>query len=490
MIKDTTLASSPKYPLDKEDFSEVQFHKIMYVTLHNLSEKGVKCAEVRDIVDFISPYESHYEIFKDMKGTEYVEVMGRLSEVNNFEYYYNKVRKYSLLRELKKSGDDISKYWNDNTSDEENFKNLEDVTITDILSDLENRAIERKRKYGLTKVKEEYVAGTDFMETKEQMKTSPLIGSSFQSEFLNDIYRGMFGFTLRGAPSGNGKSVLSFGDLCKCTVTEYWDYETQSFVRNKSREGAGLFINTELELRTQLDLIAIAWISGVDRSHINDGKYEDGEEERVDYASKILLESELYLVDDPEFTTLSLTETIKSYVYSKNVKTVCFDYVSNNGYVAKEISNETKIPQREDMVLLTLTDRLKQVQRDMDICLISSVQTNGKENEMDNPNESCLAGGKSQIRKTDACFIMLKPTKKELEQVSSLCAKVSEKGFGNIRKPNNVLHIIKGRNSKYPKYIKVFQEISLGTGRSIDLFCTDMYNKHIQVDRRIIEVED
>lgn len=135
MIKDTTLASSPKYPLDKEDFSEVQFHKILYVTLHNLSEKGVKCAEVRDIVDFISPYESHYEIFKDMKGTEYVEVMSRLSEVNNFEYYYNKVRKYSLLRELKKSGDDISKYWNDNTSDEENFKNLEDITITDILSD-------------------------------------------------------------------------------------------------------------------------------------------------------------------------------------------------------------------------------------------------------------------------------------------------------------------------------------------------------------------
>ena len=218
-------------------------------------------------------------------------------------------------------------------------------------------------------------------------------------------------------------TILSMGDTCKATIKEYYDLEKGEFVVNKSRKGAGLFINTELDLRNELDPMIIAWISGVPRNHIIDGKYEDGEEERVDRANQILLESELYIVDDPEFTTKSLTETIRDYAFNKNIKTVCFDYISNNGFVSKEISSETKVPQREDMVLLALTDRLKQVQRECNVSLISAVQTNGNEDNMEYPTEACLAGGKSQVRKTDGTMIMLYPSKKELQQLGTLIQK-------------------------------------------------------------------
>lgn len=229
----------------------------------------------------------------------------------------------------------------------------------------------------------------------------------------------------------------------------------------------------------------ISWISNVDRSHIIDGKYEEDEEERVDYASKILKESELYVVDDPEFTTKSLTQTIENYCRDYNIKTVCFDYCQNNGFVAKEISSETKVPQREDMVLLALTDRLKQVQRKCKISLISSVQTNGLEDSMEYPTEAVMAGGKSQVRKTDGTMCMLPPTKKELEQTSMLLQK---RGFTtDLNYINNVVHIIKGRGSRYPKNIKVFQHMGLGTLRTIDLYCTDKFNRPINVDKLIIE---
>ena len=203
---------------------------------------------------------------------------------------------------------------------------------------------------------------------------------------------------------------------------------------------------------------------------------------------------ELYIIDDPQFTTKSLVTTIKDYVLNKNVKTVCFDYVMNNGFVAKEISSETKVPQREDMVLLTLTDRLKQVQRECDVSLISSVQTNGQEDNMEYPTEAVLAGGKSQVRKTDGTMCMLSPSKKELNQLENAIAQWNKKhnkiAFGKQIRPNNVIHIIKGRGSKYPKNIKVFQHMDLGTGRTTDLFCTDKFNNLIQVDRLTIECED
>ena len=500
LIIDTTLANNEKYPLtigDKKlNYADSDFctllHRMIATTLINMSNKGVKQATITDIIEYIKPYNTYYNLLVEESQNDpigYLETISNpmICDIGNYEYYYGTVRKMSLLREMRDDGDCIEKYWSNDKSDEDNYSNLEEYTCEDIINDLEGRAIEKKRKYSRNKVKEEYVAGTDFLEYKELFKTEPLIGNSFQSEYLNGIFRGMFGFIIRSAKSGGGKSILSIGDLCKTTMTEYWDYETSCFVKNKSREGSSLFINTELELREELDIIIVSWVSGVPRNHITDGLYEDGEEERVEYANKIVLESGMYIVDDPEFTTKSLTETIKHYAINKKIKTCCFDYIANNGFVSKEISKETNVPQREDMVLLALTDRLKQVQRDTGISLISSTQTNGTEDNTEYPTESCLAGGKSQVRKTNGTMIMLPPTKKELEQTSMLFAKCTRGKFKCDIEINNVLHIIKGRNSKYPKNIKVFQYIDLGTGRTIDLFCTNKNNEPITVDKLKIE---
>ena len=320
------------------------------------------------------------------------------------------------------------------------------------------------------------------------MKESPEYGASFQSPYLNTIFRGIYGFILRAAKSGGGKTVMSIGDLCKVTCTEYWDFNKNQFVKNKSRVGAGLFINTEMDMRKELDPIIISWISGVKRDHILDGFYSSGEEERVDYAAKILSESQLYIVDDPCFTTKSLVNTIREYSTLKQVKTVCFDYIQNNGYVASEIASETKVPQREDMVLLALTDRLKQIQRQCGVGLISAVQTNGQEDNMNFPTESCLAGSKAQVRKTDGTMAMLPPKKSELEIFDMI------KGNNSLKIPedaicNNITHIIKGRSSKFPKYIKIFQYVDYGNSRCYDWCVTDKDGALIKIDKLLIEYD-
>ena len=485
LLQSPDLSSSDKYPLCKDDFC-ISFQKFIYVSIVNLYKQGYKKIEYKELDKYLSKYPEQYEVFKECGGRgnveDFIETIIELSDLENYDGYYNDVRKLSILRDYRDNGIDIEKFWNYNVNDEDNLKGLDGVKIEEIVNYYEGIQTQIKRKYKGKKVKEEYVAGSDFMETKERFKQSPLLGNSFQSEYLNGIFRGMFGFIIRTAKSGGGKSVLSLGDLCKTCILEYWDFDQNKFVKNESRVGNAMFLNTELELREQLDVATIAWISGVERDHIIDGEYLEGEEDRVDYANEILSKSGLYFVDDPEFTCSSLEDTIRDYVYNKGCKTICFDYISDNNFVGKEIAQETKIPQRQDMILLELTARLKQVQRETGCCLISACQTNGNEDSMDYPTSACMAGGKAQERKTDGVLFMLPPTKKELEATSPILARVTKSKFKMDVVPNNVCHIVKGRNSKYEKHIKIFQVVDLGTLRSVDLYCTDKNNQPIKVE--------
>ena len=268
--------------------------------------------------------------------------------------------------------------------------------------------------------------------------------------------------------SGNsGKTTLSIGDACMSGVPYYYDTVKKKYVKNKSYVGAVLFINTEMDLREELDIMFISWISAVPRQKILDGLYMHDEEERVDKACKILEMSCIHVVDNPDFTTKSLEEIIEDYILDKNVKLVVFDYVQNQGYVANELAQESGIPMREDMVLLTLTDRLKQISRRHKVPILTGTQLNGRELEMPYPTEACLAGGKSQIRKADASMIITSLTNKQLDEIEPYIMT-----YPDLPKPNLIVHSIKGRSSKFPKYIRVYQYVDLGTGRSQDLYAT------------------
>lgn len=494
IYKDPTLLNNVKYPLFKEEFEGCLFHKIIFVCIWNLAQNNYKTISIYDIETYLENYQPQMEVYKNSRGSDYLETISQLVDIQNYESYWSEFKKISCINKYKELGFDIRQFWDEEHLQTTNIENLNNFTLEDIINSFEKKQVEVRRKYLPSTVKEEYKAGTDFLDYKEIFKEDPLIGNSFQSPFLNGIYRGIYGFIIRVAKSGGGKSILSMGDLLKSTATEYYDFKQKKFVKNKSRKGPGLFINTELEIREEIDPMIIAWIAGVPRGHIINGAYEDDEEERVEYACKVLLDSNLYIVDDPEFTTSSIMTTIRDYAYNYGVKTVSFDYIQNNGYVAKELSSETKVPQREDMCLLALTDRLKQVQRECGVSLISAVQTNGQEDNMEYPTEAVLAGGKSQVRKTDGTMVMLNPTKKELQQLDMAIAKWNNEhnpqAFGTRIEPNNVVHIIKGRTTIYPRNTKVFQHIDLATGRSIDMFCTDKFNNPIKVEGLVIEYKE
>lgn len=466
------LMLSNKYKIGENDFrckgcDDATFHHILYRTMYNLVASGAEEIDSVVVDTFLRNYPEQYNICKQYDFMSFIPEIKRVASDKNVAYHYEIVRKFAMLREYKATGFDIHEIY-DETKDEASQRNkLNSISLRDIDEYFESKRLAIKRNFISTDNVEHYKAGDDFEFTKEQFKTTPRLGLSFQSPYLNDIYRGIMGLTLRSGASGSGKTTLSIGDACMSGIKYYYDLEKHKYITNKSYIGNVLFINTEMDLREELDIMFISWISGVSRNKIMDGIYHGDEEERVDKARQILELSGMYVVDNPEFTAKTLEEIIEDYIINKNVKLVVFDYVQNQGYVANELAEESGIPMREDMVLLTLTDRLKQLSRKYNIPILTGTQLNGRELEMPYPTEACLAGGKSQVRKADCSMIITPLTEKQMNEIEPYIAT-----YPDLPKPNLIVHNIKGRASRFPKYIRVYQYVDLGTGRSKDLYVT------------------
>lgn len=466
------LVLSNKYKIGNLDFKakgvdDSEFHHILYRTIYNLVASGA--GEIDEVIvdTFLRNYPKQYELCKQYDFMAFIPEIKRLASGENIDYHYTTVRKFAMLRQYKSAGFNITELYDESKEETSQRNKLDAMTLRDIDEYFEHKRLAIKRDFISTENIEHYKAGDDFEYTKETFKETPRLGLSFQSPYLNDVYRGIMGLTLRSGGSGSGKTTLSIGDACMSGVKYYYDLEQKKYVTNHSYIGNVLFINTEMDLREELDIMFIAWISGVSRQHIMDGVYHGDEEERVDKACQILSESGIYVVDDPEFTAKNLEEIIEDYIVDKSVKLIVFDYVQNQGYVANELAEESGIPMREDMVLLTLTDRLKQLSRKYNVPILTGTQLNGQEFNMVYPNESCLAGGKSQVRKADCSMIIMPISPKHMEEIEPYLNVLGDKP-----KPNLVTYNIKGRASRFQKYIRIYQYADLGTGRTIDLFAT------------------
>ena len=136
----------------------------------------------------------------------------------------------------------------------------------------------------------------------------------------------------------------------------------------------------------------------------------------------------------------------------------------------------------------TICDNLA---KQYDIGIYSMTQLNGTEKTADIIDVSCVSGGKAIQNKLDAGCISLYPRKKEQKFTEGLLQhwlSENKRGkFGEDFKPNVVLHNYKVRFSKYGIGIKLYQYLDKGTGRCIDLYCTDLYDNPINIDKTIVE---
>lgn len=483
LLNNPSLLLSEKYPIDKDDFIDNRFHRILFVCVQQLASQGAKEISAIDVMEFIKPYPIQYEVLQDNNAVEFIETVKKLSKADNIDVYYKIVRKMSLLRSYKNQGFDISEIYNVNGDEEQERRKLNGYEIDDIIKYFEAKILSIQKKFKQDAMVKEIQAGIGFESIKESFKTTPYFGACLQSPYQTTLYRGWCKgqLLLRSAPSGFGKTAIAVGDLCSVCANEYWDEQAQDFIPNANKQGNGLYINTELDLETELTPIFVAWISNVSRSNIMDGKYEGNEEYRVDRAIQILKESGIFLVDDPRFTLASLREEIREHIIQHQVESVVMDYIQDNGVISKEMAKTHAVVAR-DTIVLNMADTFKMWAKEFNLRFMSMTQLNGIEKINEIIDEACLAGGKAIKNKLDAGSIIMYPRKKELALTEMMAHK---KGFGDNMKCNLVAHNYKIRFGKYGTNVKLFQHVDLGTGRIYDLYCTNLFDEPLKVEKTL-----
>lgn len=483
LIKQPSLLSETnKYQLDNKDFPE-RFHTIIFAAINNLYQNGTSQIDEIEVDGFLSQYDVQYEIFNQNKGVEYLQNIQELFKEGNFDYYYGRLKKFTLLREMDGVGFDISEIYDTTIMNPREQEKLlvkfDKMTIADILRVYESKMIEIQDRFEADSDARSAHAGEGIHELLERIEDSPEIGLPLNGDLLTSVFRGArkTAYLLRSSITGGGKSRLALSNALILSALGWYDSEKGEWVKNEFAKSC-VFITTEM-LVVELQTPAIAFIADVEEHKILRGQTTAEEKERIHHAANILEKSNLYIEELPNFNLQDISRTIEKNIIQYDIEYVYFDYIHSSIDIFSEISQQSGIRLREDQILLLMSNNLKALANKFNVHLMSATQLNGAWKEAwqkgDIIDDNLLAGSKAIAQKVDGGMIVLPISQKEKKEIQEILSQ------GFYPEPTHVTHIYKNRGNPHDS-IKIFSKINMGTIRTQDLFCTNQDNEIIDVE--------
>lgn len=483
-----------EYKIVQNDFPET-FHKLIFAAINNLYKNGAETIDAVAIDEYLSHYETQYQVFIKNEGINFLEKVQEMALQSNFKYYYDQLKKFSLLRSYVENGISVEEFFDPDevnpTVIEKQRKQLDDYTLQDIINHYKKKHSKVIAPFLNSEGRDSKKAGVGGHEQKEKWKQDTAWGIGYSSAYITTALHGIRKrrFNVKSAGTGVGKTRTSIADIGYACSPYYYDKSLQKWCKNPNGKLNGsLYIGTEMELLEEIDPILWAYIADVPQDHIEFNLYEDGEEERVDKAIDILEhEANIWFEYVPEYDANTLEEIIETHKLEHNIEYVWFDYISatvelNSEYAAE---SKTKMVVREDQVLANLSKKLKNFTRKFDVSIDSFTQVAGDFKNEANRDQTIVRGAKSIIDKADGAMIAMPPTEKELKKIEPITRELINKPA-----PNLVYSLYKNRGGKWNK-IKIWLYIEYSTMRVHDLFVTDYEYKLIKdIEKTYIDINN
>ena len=212
----TLLSQTDKFNLSVNDFN-TRFQKYIFTAISGLYSQGMKKISVIDIENYLSSNPKAIHTFTEQNGREYIQdILDLVAEdTSGFQYYYLKLKKINLLRDLQKQGFDISDYYCDDalsTKFAEVNGRFENTTIEEICTNVKQKILKLENEYSLNS-EVNVVKLTDGLdELIGNLQSGAEIGIPLQGTIYNQVLSGAQKgcLTIRSAPSGCGKALPNY----------------------------------------------------------------------------------------------------------------------------------------------------------------------------------------------------------------------------------------------------------------------------------------
>ena len=481
------LDITDKYTIVDEDFPDV-FHKTIFGAIYKIHELGATKITLESISDFLSSRPKSAAIYKEGKGEEWLLKVVDNTISSAFDYYYGRLKKFSLLRAYDNCGVDVSDIYDaDNILDTRKKQLQEDwldnSTLDQIADKIDEKIDNIRLQYVDDTFGEAYQAADGIYELIEKFKEHPEVGVPMYGPLVNTVTRGarLKKFYLRSAATGIGKTRSMIADCCYIGCNKLYD-ETFGWIGSGHAEPT-LFITTEQELE-EIQTMMLAFLSNVNEEHILNGEYGDGEEERVLQAAKLLAESPIYIEELPDFSLKDVEDKIKKNIREHDIKYVFHDYIHTSLKILEEITRRSGgIKLREDNILFMLSTRLKDICNKYGVFIMSATQLNGDYQDSKTPDQNLLRGAKAIADKIDYGSILLAVKDDDLVALENILS-------SNIfERPTIKMSIYKNRRGRY-KGVILWCKADLGCCRIKPMFCTTYDYEMVSIDDVRIRVDD
>ena len=463
------LDFTDKYTITEDDFPD-EFHRIAFGAVYKIHELGADRITLENIADFLSSRPKSAATFKQNKGEEWLLKVAETCLPEAFDYYYGRLKKFSLLRAYDNYGVDVSDIYDaDNILDTRKKQLQEDLldnsTLEQIADKVENKIEGIRLKYVDDAFGQAIQAGEDIEGLIDRLKEHPEVGTPLYGPLVNTVTRGarLKKFYLRSAATGVGKSRSMIADACYIACNEIYD-ERFGWIHNGTSEPT-LYIATEQE-KEEIQTMMLAFLSEVNEEHILNGQYVGDEEDRVRKAAQILKNSPLFIEELPDFSLKDVEDKIKKNIRDHEVKYVFHDYIHTSLKILEEITRRSGgVKLREDNILFMLSTRLKDICNQYGVFIMSATQLNGDYQQAETPDQNLLRGAKAIADKIDYGAILLNVKDEDLVKLDKI---LSTNVFD---RPSIKMSVYKNRRGRY-KGIYLWCKADLGCCRIKPMFAT------------------
>lgn len=471
------LSETDKYSLTLDDFY-YKFDKYIFAAIENLYRGGAKKIQPIDVENYLQTNGAAAVIFKQNNGIEYLQDAEYLSEVQNFDYYYTRLKKINLLSKLKNDGFDISEFYIEDLTNPKALeinKEFEKLEIDDILSAIKKKVLNLENKFTQNEVTQTESAFTGILDIIEGAHENIDIGVPVQGEYLNEVISGARLGTLivRSASSGTGKTRQAVGDACLIAYPFRYEETQKKWIQIGSGRKV-MFVATEQTI-AEIQKMILAYLTGFNESKFRYGNFTPKEEQILRQAVWLMeqYKDNFYIVQMPSPRIDLIKNLIREQVMLHNIEYVFYDYI----FICPSIIGEFKgVALRNDEILLMLSTALKELAVELNVCVFTSTQVNASaDNNQNIRNESSIAGSRAIINKADIGLMCARPTKEELDFFASSGQAV----------PNLVTDVYKVRSGEWTQ-VRIWSLVDLGTLRKVDLYMTDARLNIIEIDRHFV----